>query len=125
MLYDPDTTRYIPNFSHPMRELFRFPWERGEATPAALARRLTGAPADRSTERRSSDSTSTACFSPDVPRAHYDADLAEALRRRHALEPFAVLPPFSPERAVMITGRPESDRAQTEAWLGALGLCTR
>ena len=63
-----------------------------------------------------------ASFSLEIPRAHYDADLAEALSRRHALEPFAALPPFSPERAVIITGRPEGDRPHTEAWLARWGF---
>ncbi len=61
-------------------------------------------------------------FLPEIPQAHYDADLAETLSRRHALEPFAALPPFSPERAVIITGRPESDRPRTEAWLARWGF---
>jgi hypoxanthine phosphoribosyltransferase len=121
IVHDPETTRYVPDFSHPMRELFRFPWERGEATPAARALRATGAPADRSTEAPFIGLDLDGVFLPDVPRTHYDADLAEALRHRHTLQPFAVLPPFSPERAVIVTGRPEIDRAQTQAWLTQWG----
>ncbi|HVC61081.1 MAG TPA: phosphoribosyltransferase [Acetobacteraceae bacterium] len=121
IVHDPETTRYVPDFSHPMRELFRFPWERGEATPAARALRATGAPADRSTEAPFVGLDLDGVFLPDVPRAHYDRDLAEALRRRHALEPFAVRPAFAAERAVVITGRPETDRRQTEAWLARWG----
>jgi len=122
VLHDPETTRYVPDFSHPMRELFRFPWERGEATPAARARRQTGAPAELATERPFFGLDLDGVFLPEIPRAHYDADLAEALSRRHAFEPFAVLPPFSPERAVIITGRPEIDRPHTEAWLARWGF---
>jgi hypoxanthine phosphoribosyltransferase len=122
ILHDPDTTTYFPDFSHPMRELFRFPWERGEATPTARVRRAVGAPPEMSTERPFVGLDLDGVFLPDVPRAHYDADLAETLRRRHALEPFAALPPFSPERAVVITGRPESDRTQTKAWLARWGF---
>ena len=122
VLYDPDTTRYVPNFSHPMREFFRFPWERGEATPAARAQRLTGASSELATERPFFGLDLDGVFLPETPRASYDADLAEALRRRHALEPLAVLPPFSPERAVIITGRPESDRPPTIAWLARWGF---
>jgi hypoxanthine phosphoribosyltransferase len=122
VLYDPDRTRYVPNFSHPMREFFRFPWERGESTPEARAQRLTGAPLEISTERAFFGLDLDGVFLPEIPRAHYDADLAEALRRRHALEPLAVLPPFAPERAIIITGRPESDRPQTIAWLARWGF---
>jgi hypoxanthine phosphoribosyltransferase len=121
VVHDPDTTRYVPDFSQPMRALFRFPWERGEATPAARALRETGAPAHRSTEAPFIGLDLDGVFLPDVPRGHYDADLADALRRRHALEPFAVLPPFSAGRAVVITGRPEIDRTQTETWLTRCG----
>jgi hypoxanthine phosphoribosyltransferase len=122
VLHDPDSTRYFPDFSHPMRELFCFPWERGEATPAARAQSLTGAPPELSTERPFFGLDLDGIFLPDIPQAHYDLDLAQALNRRHALEPFPVLPPFSPRRAVIITGRPESDRPHTEAWLARWGF---
>jgi len=121
IVHDPETTRYIPDFSHPMRELFRFPWERGEATPTARATRATGAPATRETEQPYFGLDLDGVFLPDIPRAHYDADLAEALRRRQTLTPFPVLPPFARDRAVVITGRPEMDRAQTAAWLALHG----
>jgi hypothetical protein len=115
--HDPETTRYVPDFSHPMRELFRFPWERGEATPAARARRSTGAPAERATEQPFFGLDLDGVFLPDVPRAHYDADLEAALRQRQALAPFPRLPPFARDRAVIITGRPEIDRDRTRDWL--------
>ena len=60
-------------------------------------------------------------FLPDVPDAVYRADIAEAVLRRHGLEPFATLPFFSPERAVVITGRPDADRERTQAWLARWG----
>lgn len=119
--HDPDTTRHVPDFSHPMRELFRFPWERGEATPAARARRATGAPADRAFEQPFFGLDLDGVFLPDVPRAHYDADLEAALHRRQALEPFPALPPFARDRAVIITGRPEMDRDRTHEWLARWG----
>lgn len=121
IVHDPETTAYVPDFSHPMRELFRLPWERGEATPEARARRALGEPATRQTEAPFFGLDLDGVFLPDVPRAHYDADLADALRRRQALEPFPVLPPFVRERAVVITGRPDIDRAQTHAWLERWG----
>jgi hypoxanthine phosphoribosyltransferase len=122
VLYDPDTTHYVPDFSHPMREFFRFPWERGEATAAARARRLDHARPELLSERPYVGLDLDGVFLPDIPRAHYDADLTDAIRRRHALEPLAVLPSFSPERAVVITARPESDRPHTAAWLARWGF---
>ena len=122
VFHDPDTTAYVPDFSHPMRELFRFPWERGEATPMARARRAAGVPTKLTTERPFFGLDLDGVFLPDIPRMGYEGDLAAALHRRQALAPFAVLPPFSPERAVVITGRPECDRADTEAWLRHWGF---
>ena len=104
-----------------MRELFRFPWERGEATPAARTLRATGAPANRATEVPFVGLDLDGIFLPDLPQAQYDANLTDALRRRHALEPHTILPSFSRDRAVVITGRPETDRAQTTAWLARWG----
>jgi hypothetical protein len=94
MVHDPETTTYVPDLSHPMRELFRFPWERGEATPAARALRATGASADRATE---------------APFVGLDVD---GLFLTAAHTP---LPPFDPDRAVLITTRPESERARIAA----------
>jgi hypoxanthine phosphoribosyltransferase len=122
LLHDPDTTRYLPDFSHPMREIFRFPWERGEATPDARVRRETGLPSALPTEQPFFGLDLDGVFLPDIPHADYDTDLAEAVKRRHAQPPFPVLPAFSPERAVVITGRPECDRRHTEAWLARWGF---
>ncbi|MBV8121163.1 MAG: phosphoribosyltransferase [Alphaproteobacteria bacterium] len=122
VLHDPDTTGYVPDFSHPMRELFRFPWERGEATPLGRTRRATGAPSELAAERLFFGLDLDGVFVPDISRTGYEADLAATLRKRQALAPFAVLPPFSPERAVVITGRPECDRGDTETWLARWGF---
>jgi Phosphoribosyl transferase domain len=94
VVHDPETTIYVPDLSHPMRELFRFPWERGEATPAARALRATGASADRATE---------------APFIGLDLDglLLTA--------PPTPLPDFAPDRAVLITTRPESERVRIAA----------
>ena len=43
VVHDPEVTSYVPDLSHAMRVLWRFPWERGEATPAGRALRATGA----------------------------------------------------------------------------------
>jgi hypothetical protein len=122
IVHDPDTTAYAPDFSHPMRDLFRFPWERGEATPAARRRRAGGTPAERAFEKPFFGLDLDGVFLPDIPRAAYDADLEDALHRRQLLTPFPALPPFAAERAVVITGRPEMDRPQTMAWLDRHGF---
>jgi hypoxanthine phosphoribosyltransferase len=55
---------------------------------------------------------------PDVPLARYDEDLAAALAERDALLPFDELPDIDLKRVrTIITGRPELDRARTQAWL--------
>lgn len=121
ILHDPETTRFVPDLSHPMTALFRFPWERGEATPAARTLRATGAAADRRTEAPFIGLDLDGVFLPDVPLAEYRADLAAALARRQALAPHPRLPHFDPQRAVVITGRPVCDHADTSAWLAGCG----
>ncbi|MBT2793729.1 phosphoribosyltransferase [Paraburkholderia strydomiana] len=60
---------------------------------------------------------------PDVPLARYDEDLAAALLERDALLPFEVLPGIDLKRVrTIITGRPEMDRARTQAWLERHGF---
>jgi hypoxanthine phosphoribosyltransferase len=121
VVHDPDVTYHVPDLSHPMRALWRFPWERGEATPAGRALRATGAGPDRLTELPFYGLDLDGVFLPDVPDAVYHADIAEAVRRRHGLTPFHTLPFFAPERAVVITGRPDSDSERTREWLARWG----
>jgi hypoxanthine phosphoribosyltransferase len=121
VVHDPEVTSYVPDLSHAMRTLWRFPWERGEATPAGRALRATGAGPDRATELPFYGLDLDGVFLPDVPDEVYRADIAEAVMRRHGLEPFPTLPFFSPERAVVITGRPDADRECTQAWLERWG----
>ncbi len=51
VVHDPETTEFVPDLSHPMRQFWRFPWERGETTPAGRAWRAAGHGPDRMTER--------------------------------------------------------------------------
>lgn len=121
VVHDPETTGLVPDLSHAMTEYFRLPWERGEATPGARARRALGEAADRAEEAPFFGLDLDGVFLPDVSRAEYDADLAGALARRAELAPFAVLPAFSAARAVVITGRPAIDEGVTRAWLARHG----
>jgi hypoxanthine phosphoribosyltransferase len=121
VVHDPEVTAYVPDLSHPMRALWRFPWERGEATPTGRALRATGAGPDRATEAPFHGLDLDGVFPPDVPSALYDTDLAAAVAQRHDTSPYGVLPHYDPARAVVITGRPEMDRALTEEWLARHG----
>ncbi len=118
IVHDPEVTRFVPDLSHPMTELFRLPWERGEATPTARAMRASGVEAERLVaEAPFVGLDLDGIFLPDIPRPDYAADLAGTLARRHALGPCDALPHFVPERAVLITGRHEMDRDKTREWL--------
>ncbi len=121
VVHDPEVTGYVPDLSHPMRALWRFPWERGEATPSGRVLRASGAGPDRVTEAPFHGLDLDGVFLPDVPSAVYDADLAAAVAQRHDTAPHDVLPRFDPARAVVITGRPEMDRGLTEEWLARHG----
>src|SRR5205823_2754664 len=92
-----------------------------EATPAGRALRASAAGPDLASELPFYGLDLDGVFLPDVPDAVYRTDIAEAVLRRHGLEPFAALPFFSPERAVVITGRPHADRQRTLEWLARWG----
>lgn len=57
---------------------------------------------------------------PDIPLQRYAADLHAALGERDRLKPFKQLPPLGRVKTI-ITGRPEMDRARTQAWLSEHG----
>jgi len=60
---------------------------------------------------------------PDVPKARYEEDLEAALSERDELLPFEVFPHIDLASVrLIITGRPEIDRARTEAWLARHGF---
>jgi len=111
LVHDPDCASYVPDLSHPMRELWRFPWERGEATPAARALRAA-LPGRGAAEH---------AVAAEAPFVAYD--LQAALGRRvpayaGSADPLAALPFFAPERALVIGGRA---RAEAEALLRRWG----
>jgi len=120
VVYDPDVSQYIPDLSHPMRSLWRFPWERGEATPTGRALRSTGAGPDRSTEQPFYGLELDGVFFSDVVRATAHADIPDAIATRELL-PLNSLPFFSIERSVIITRRPESARAAILEWWAEQG----
>ena len=70
---------------------------------------------------RSTASTSTACSCRTCRMRCTRPTSPRRCVRRHGLEPFPTLPFFAPERAVVITGRPDSDRERTQAWLTRWG----
>ena len=75
IVHDPETTGYVPDLSHPMTDYFRLPWERGEATPAARARRTGGEPADRAFEAPFFGLDLDVIFLPYITRQDYAVDL--------------------------------------------------
>jgi adenine/guanine phosphoribosyltransferase-like PRPP-binding protein len=99
VVYDPDVARHVPDLSHPMRALFRLPWERGEATPtgrAAKAGRIAWV------------------HSVEAPFTGIGLD--EALLATIVAAPDAV-PGLPIERAVLISDQPGSERARISAIL--------
>jgi adenine/guanine phosphoribosyltransferase-like PRPP-binding protein len=98
VVHDPDTIRHLPDLSHPMRELFRLPWERGEATPTGRAAKSSGANIDLAAE---------APFT--------GVGLDEALISTIAINDR--IPRFPPGRAVLISALPEQRRTEIQASL--------
>jgi hypothetical protein len=93
VVHDPDTVRHVPDLSHPMRALFRLPWERGEATPTGRAAKTSG---DRS------DITAEAPF----VAVGFDETFLARLGQRHWL------PKVTPSRAVLISSLGEAERTR-------------
>jgi hypoxanthine phosphoribosyltransferase len=100
VVHDPDVVQHVPDLSFPMRELFRLPWERGEATPTGRAAKASGANLDLSVE---------APFAGLTVNEKLLAGIAAGVG----------LPPLPPERAVLISEFPETERARIEAVLAA------
>ena len=95
VVHDPDTIRHRPDLSHPMRALFRLPWERGEATPTGRAAKAAGDTID-----------------PRLEAPFVGLGLDEALLATAG-------PVLPPDRGVLICGAPAAERARIEAALAA------
>lgn len=124
-----DLSRVQPDYAIDARGYFAlFPWERQAYTQRYRddwARVETGrAPAMAEDHEYATYAIDLdGILLPDVPLSRYDEDLAAALAERDALLPFDVLPGIEIERVrTIITGRPEMDRARTEAWLARHGF---
>jgi hypoxanthine phosphoribosyltransferase len=105
VVHDPDVARYLPDLSHPMRDLFRLPWERGEATPTGRAAKSSGATTDPSAE---------------APFVGLGLDFGLLTKLMAGpREESRNLPVFPPERTVLISGIPESERTRIAASLAA------
>jgi hypothetical protein len=50
VVHDPDVVQHVPDLSFPMRDLFRLPWERGEATPTGRAAKASGIRSEQNAE---------------------------------------------------------------------------
>ena len=109
IVHDPDCCHYTPDLSHPMRELWRFPWERGEATPRGRAARARRTEAGRETDLHA-----------ETPFVGLDFDVV--IGRRERPVPLAGLPLVASDRTVIVGIVPGGERAHAEALLAELGL---
>jgi adenine/guanine phosphoribosyltransferase-like PRPP-binding protein len=94
VVHDPDVAAHLPDLSFPMRDLFRLPWERGEATPAGRAAKASGGNVDHTAE---------------APFVGFGLS--------HAVLSASALPPLPRERAVLIGEFPETERSRIVAML--------
>ena len=98
VVHDPDTVRHLPDLSHPMRALFRLPWERGEATPTGRAAKASQIRNDLAAE------------APFVALG-FDETLLTEIAAGHAL------PRLAPQRAVLIGSLAEAERTRVTGLL--------
>jgi hypoxanthine phosphoribosyltransferase len=109
IVHDPDCSDYTPDLSHPMRELWRFPWERGEATPRARASRV----------QRSETDGPQADLAREAPFVGVDFDVLA--RRRDQRDPLAGLPLVTADRAAIVGVFAAGERGRAEAFLARSG----
>lgn len=118
-------SRVVPDYGFQIPAGCRawFPWERESITDVFGA---TGNLPDRPEHEYASWAIDLdGILLPDVPEDHYLSDLQAALLRRDALEPHTVLPNHDLRALPIVTGRPEQDRARTQAWLDRHGFSGR
>jgi len=121
LAYD-DESRIVPHYGVRMAPGRRawFPWERESITDTFGA---TGNMPDQPEEQYASWAIDLdGILLPDIPEHDYARDLEAALLRRDGLAPHDVLPGVDVRRLPIITGRPEQDRARTQAWLSRHGF---
>jgi hypoxanthine phosphoribosyltransferase len=117
-------SRIVPDYGHKVPDGYRawFPWERESITPAFDA---TGNRPDRPLYDYASWAIDLdGVLLPDIPAELYRLDLPAALEQRHSLPPAATVPSMAGldlSSATIITGRLESDRQATQAWLDQYG----
>lgn len=109
IVHDPDCAGQVPDLSHPMRDLWRFPWERGEATPRGRALRA----------RRSEPDHAESNLAVEAPFVGVDFDVV--VSRSDQPNPLAGLPLVAPDRTTIVSATAESSRADAEAVLGRCG----
>ena len=88
----------------------------------ARARRQAGAHPEPEHQRPYIALDLDGIFKPDLPLTDYAENLQATLAHRDTLAALPNWPDFSQDRAVIITGRPETDRARTQTWLQRWGL---
>ncbi|MGH8780435.1 phosphoribosyltransferase family protein [Paraburkholderia sp.] len=125
-------SRMRPDYGREARGYFAlFPWERQVYAQRYRAdwRRTESGTGDASADEPESAAQTAYALDldgillPDIPPAHYEADLAAALNERDALQPYAALPGVDLERVrAIVTGRPVHDRERTAAWLERHGF---
>lgn len=120
-----EQSRVVPDYGFKMPAGCRawFPWERESITDAFGAAR--NQPSRPEYEYASWAMDLDGILLPDIPEDVYLQNLEAALLRRDALEPHAVLPNRDLRALPIITGRPEQDRARTQAWLDRHGFSGR
>lgn len=104
-----------------------FPWERHERVPAHVADWEDGGASGERAMRPDHEYTRGAVdldgvLLEDLAEELYLHDLEGTLRRRDVLPRAATWPALDPAVHIIVTGRPECDRARTRAWLDRHGL---
>lgn len=124
LFVDRERATHPPDFAHEAPGFVRFAWDRRETVPEARQHRIGADEAPPAAEVECFGVDMDGVLLPDVRKAHYQRDLAIALRMRQALPPYPAqrLPQIDWSRAHIVTGRPAMDYAITRDWLDRHGF---
>lgn len=127
-LFHDAAVRTAPEVSIPAEGYVQFPWEFRDRSPGSLEARSRGL-SSHAAEEDYFGVDLDGVLLDDLPRRQYrraerlgGIEKLVAARGRLPMKEAADLPPVNWKRAIIVTGRPESDLEATRAWLASRGL---
>lgn len=125
LYFDKETTQFRPDFGHSTSHFMHAQWDRKDVTPQS--RKALKEKNGRCTTEDTYECFGTdldGVFLEDIKRKAYRLEerIASILAYRDSLMPMESIPVTDHQHVYVITGRPETDRQRTRAWLNKHGF---